>query len=240
VTANRTTVIVKKEFASYFSSPTGYVFLTAFLVLSAWLYFRVFFLVGQASLRQFFTIMPWLFLFFVPAVTMRMWAEERKLGTDEILLTLPIPDREVVIGKFLAGFGFLALAIALTFPLPMVVSALGNPDPGPIVGGYLGLLLMGAAYISIGLFASSLTENQIVAFIVGITISFVLFILGEDIVVIAVPRWLAPVLRYMGLGQHFASIARGVIDTRDLIYYFSVVGFFLYLNVRTVESRKWR
>lgn len=237
---SKATVILKKEFASYFSSPTGYVFITAFLVLSSWLYFRIFFLVNQASLRDFFLIMPWLFLFFVPAATMRMWAEERKLGTDEVLLTLPVPDREIVLGKFLAALGFLALAIGLTFPLPVVVSALGNPDPGPILGGYLGLLLLGAAYIAIGLFASSLTENQIVAFVVGITISFVLFIVGEDIVIIAVPRWLAPTLRYIGLGRHFASIARGVVDTRDLVYYFSVIGFFLYLNTRMIESRKWR
>jgi len=235
-----TASIFRKEFKSYFSSPSGFVFLTAFLVLSAWLFFRVFFLIGQASLRPFFSIMPWLYLFFVPAAAMRMWAEERKLGTDEMLLTLPVREAEAVAGKFLAALSFLALAIALTLPLPIAVSALGDPDPGPIVGGYVGLLLMGAAYLAIALFASSLTENQIVAFIVGITISFALFIIGEDIVLIAAPKWAAPVLRYLGLGQHFASIARGVIDSRDIVYYFSVIGFFLYLNVRVIESRKWR
>jgi ABC-2 type transport system permease protein len=234
------TSIFRKEFRGQFSSPAGFVFLIAFLVLSAWLFFRIFFIAGQATLRPFFSFMPWLFLFFVPAAAMRAWAEERKLGTDEILLTLPIRDWEAVLGKFLAGLAFLALAIGLTFPLAIAVSALGNPDPGPMIGGYLGLLLMGAAYLSIALFASSLTENQIVAFIVGITLSFVLFIVGEDIVLIAVPQWLAPVLRYVGLGQHFASITRGVIDSRDIVYYLSVIGFFLYLNVKSVESRKWR
>lgn len=237
---NPTSSILRKEFRSYFSSPTGFVFLTAFLILSSWMFFRVFFIVGQASLRPFFTIMPWLFLFFVPAAAMRMWAEERKLGTDEILLTLPVRDSEVVLGKFLAGLVFLAVAIGLTFALPLTVALLGNPDPGPIIGGYVGVLLLGAAYLSIGLYASSLTENQIVAFIVAISVSFALFIIGEDIVLIAVPKWMAPTLRYLGLGQHFASIARGVIDSRDLIYYASVICFFLYLNVRTVESRKWR
>jgi ABC-2 type transport system permease protein len=232
--------IFRKEFRGQFSSPAGFVFLIAFLVLSTWLFFRVFFIAGQATLRPFFSFMPWLFLFFVPAAAMRAWAEERKLGTDEILLTLPIRDWEAVLGKFLAGLAFLALAIALTFPLAITVSALGEPDPGPMIGGYLGLLLMGAAYLSIALFASSLTENQIVAFIVGITLSFALFIVGEDIVLIAVPQWLAPVLRYVGLGQHFASITRGVIDSRDIVYYLSVIGFFLYLNVKSVESRKWR
>jgi ABC-2 type transport system permease protein len=235
-----TIAIFRKEFRGQFSSPAGFVFLIAFLVLSAWLFFRIFFIAGQATLRPFFSFMPWLFLFFVPAAAMRAWAEERKLGTDEILLTLPIRDWEATLGKFLAGLAFLALAIALTFPLAITVSALGEPDPGPMIGGYLGLLLMGAAYLSIALFASSLTENQIVAFIVGITLSFVLFIVGEDIVLIAVPQWLAPVLRYVGLGQHFASITRGVIDSRDIVYYLSVIGFFLYLNVKSVESRKWR
>lgn len=237
---NVTASIFRKEFRGQFSSPAGFVFLTAFLVLSAWLFFRIFFLVGQATLRPFFSFMPWLFLFFVPAAAMRAWAEERKLGTDEILLTLPIRDWEVVFGKFLAGLAFLGLAVALTFPLAITVSALGNPDPGPMIGGYVGLLLLGAAYLAIALFASSLTENQIVAFIVGITLSFVLFIIGEDIVLISAPQWMAPVLRYLGLGQHFASITRGVIDSRDLVYYLSVIGFFLYLNVKSVESRKWR
>jgi len=235
-----TTSIFRKEFKSQFSSPAGFVFLTAFLVLSAWLFFRIFFIAGQASMRPFFSFMPWLFLFFVPAAAMRAWAEERKLGTDEILLTLPVRDWEVVVGKFLAGLAFLGLAIALTFPLVITVSALGDPDPGPIIGGYAGLLLLGAAYLAIALFASSLTENQIVAFIVGITLSFALFIVGEDLVLIAVPHWMAPVLRYAGLGQHFASITRGVIDSRDLVYYLSVIGFFLFLNTRSVESRKWR
>lgn len=235
-----TAVIARKEFRSHVSSPAGYVFLTAFLVLTGWLFFRTFFLVGQASLRPFFSLMPWVFLFFVPAAAMRMWAEERKLGTDEILLTLPVRDGEVVMGKFLAGLAFLALAVGLTLPLPLTVAALGDPDPGPIIGGYAGLLLLAAAYLSISLFASSLSENQIVAFVVGTTMSFALLVMGEDFVLVAVPRGLAPVLRYLGLGQHFRSTARGVIDSRDIVYYLSVIGFFLYLNLKAVEARKWR
>ena len=232
--------VLGKEFRSYLGSPAGFVFLTAFLALSSWLFFRLFFLLGQASMRPFFAVMPWLFLFFVPAAAMRMWAEERKLGTDEILLTLPATEGSLVVGKFLAGLAFLALAIALTFPVPIVVSLVGNPDPGPLIGGYLGLVLLGAAYLSIGLFASSITENQIVAFIVATALCFALLIVGEDVVLVAVPARLAPVLRYLGLQQHFASIARGVIDTRDLVYYGSVIALFLSLNARAVESRKWR
>jgi len=233
-------VIAKKELRSALGSPAGFVYLTAFLVLSSWLFFRGFFAVGQASMRSFFSLMPWLFLFFVPAAAMRAWAEERRSGTDEILLTLPVADVELVVGKFAAGMGFLALAVALTLPVPLTVAAFGDPDLGPIVGGYAGLLLLGAAYMAVSLFASSLSANQIVAFVVGVSVSFGLFVIGEDFVLVAAPRALAPTLRYVGLGQHFSSIARGVIDSRDIVYYCSVVVFFLTLNLKVVEARKWR
>jgi ABC-2 type transport system permease protein len=237
---SKTLTIAGREFRSYFAAPTGFVFLTAFLILSSWLFFRVFFLVGQANMRPFFSLMPWIFLLFVPAAAMKLWAEERRLGTEEVLLTLPVRDREAVLGKFLAAFGFLALTVALTFPIPVIVSLLGDPDPGPIIGGYVGLMLMGAAYLAIALFASSLTDSQIVAFVIGVSISLVLTALGEDIVLSAAPRWLAPIMRHLGLARRFASISRGVIDSRDVIYYGSVVVFFLFVNTRVVERRKWR
>jgi ABC-2 type transport system permease protein len=231
--------IFKREFASYFNSPIAFIYLTVFLGLSGWLFFKGFFLVGEASMRPFFGLLPWIFLFFLPAVTMRLWAEERKVGTMELLMTFPLTDVEAVLGKFLASFTFLLVSLALSFVLPLVVAALGDPDPGQIVGGYAGAVLMGAAYLSIGLFVSSLTENQIVAFIVSVVGIFGLFILGEDFVLFGVPDRLVPVLSFLGLGEHFTSISRGVIDSRDIIYYLSVIGFFLYLNVKSIEARKW-
>jgi len=232
--------ITAKEFRSYFDSPIAYIYITFFLVLSSWLFLRGFFLVGQASMRGFFGILPWLLLFFVPAVTMRLWAEEKKLGTIELLMTLPVKDHEVVLGKFLASFSFFFVTLALSFSVPLVISILGDPDPGPIWGGYIGAVLLGASFLAIGLFISSLTENQIIAFIIGITLTFVLFILGEEFVVYNAPRAVVPLLKHLGLGAHYDSIGRGVIDSRDVLYYLSVVVFFLYLNVRTVESRKWK
>ncbi len=190
-------------------------------------------------MRGFFSVMPWMYLFFVPAVTMKLWAEERKLGTVEILMTLPIKDFEVVLGKFLASFALLGVTILLSFSLPIAVASLGDPDGGPIIGGYIGLLLMGAAYLSIGLFASTLTENQIIGFIVGIGLCFVLLIIGQEFVLFRIPSpWLASFFRYLGLGTHFSSILRGVIDSRDLIYYFSLIGFFLYLSTLRVQMQK--
>ena len=232
--------IFKKEFASYFNSPIAYIYITAFLVFSSWIFFRGFFLIGQANMRAFFSLLPWIFLFFIPAITMRLWAEEKKSGTMEILMTLPITDTEVVMGKFLAAFIFFAFSILLSFTIPLTLFYLGSPDMGPIIGGYLGALLMGAAYLSIGLFVSSLTENQIVAFILGIFSCFVLFIIGEDIVLMSLPSSLASIFSFLGLGYHFKSIGRVIIDTRDILYYLSVIGIFLFLNIRSIESRKWR
>ncbi|MEW5802386.1 MAG: ABC transporter permease subunit [bacterium] len=237
---NNIFAIFKKEFRSYFNSPIAYIFITAFLVFSGWLFFRGFFLIGEATMRPFFSILPWEFLFFVPAVTMRLWAEEKKLGTIELLMTFPLSDYEIVMGKFLAAFLFLTITVLLTATFPLTLFYLNKPDLGPIIGGYLGALLMGAAYLSIGLFISSLTENQIVAFIVSIFTCFALFIIGEQIVITALPSWLARIFTFLGLGAHFESIGRGVIDSRDLIYYVSVIVFFLFLNIRSVESRKWR
>ena len=155
-------------------------------------------------------------------------------------MTLPIKDYEVVCGKFLASFSFLIVTLLLSFPIPVTLSLLGNLDMGPVIGGYVGACLLGGAYLSIGLFISGLAENQIVAFIIAIIISFALFIIGEDIVLFSVPDVVVPWFAYLGLGKHFASLQRGVIDSRDIIYYLSVMGFFLFLNVRTIENRNWR
>lgn len=229
-----------KEFRAYFSSPIAYIFIISFLGVTNWLFFRTFFLANQSSLRPFFSLLPWVFLFLAPAITMRSWAEEKKLGTIEILMTLPIKEYEVVIAKFLSTFVFLIVTLFLTFPLPLTVMVLGNPDPGPIWGGYVGAFLLGGAYLAIGLFSSSLTENQIVAFIVSIMLCFALLIVGENFVLINAPSVLVPVFSYLGLGAHFQSIGRGVIDSRDIMYYLSVIGFFLFLNQISIESRKWK
>lgn len=232
--------IFEKEFKSYFNSPIAYIFIITFLLFSSWLFFRTFFLLGQAHLRPLFSIFPWLFLILAPAITMRSWAEEKKMGTIEVLMTLPLKDHEVVLGKFFSSFIFMLTSVLLTFPLALTVYLLGNPETGTILGGYLGASLMGGAYLAIGLFVSSLTRNQIIAFITSIITCFAFLIIGEDIVLMSTPAMLAPLFTYLGLGAHFESISRGVIDSRDLIYYLSVIGFFLFLNTLAVESRKWK
>lgn len=232
--------IARREFQGYFSSLIAYVFLVIYLLLTSWLFFRLFFLNGQASMRLMFDVLPWVFLFFIPAITMRLWAEEKKVGTMELLMTLPIRDRDAVVGKYLAALGLLVLALLLTFALPIIAAIMGNLDPGPVVGGYLGAILLGAAYLAIGVFVSSLTENQIVAFILGVVLIFIMYMIGSDIVLYSVPASLATVFEYLSLGTHFNSIGRGVIDSRDLVYYLSIIVFFLYLNTRSIESRKWR
>jgi len=232
--------IFRKEFRGYFNSPIAYIFIISFLVFTSWLFFKGFFLMNQSSLRSFFSILPWVFLFLAPAVTMRSWAEEKKLGTIELLMTLPVKDYEVVLGKFLASFIFLIVTLLCSIPLPLTVMLVGNPDVGPIWGGYLGAFLMGGAYLAIGCFDSSLTENQIVAFIIAIFLSFALLIIGENLVIMNLPAALVPVFTFLGLGAHFESIGRGVIDSRDIIYYISIIGFFLFLNGLSVESRKWK
>ncbi|MFH0814280.1 MAG: ABC transporter permease [Pseudomonadota bacterium] len=234
-----TFILFRKEFRGYFDSPIAYVFIIAFLSFSAWLFFRGFFLTGQSQMRDYFFFLPWMFLVFIPAVTMRLWAEEKKLGTIEVLMTLPVRDYEVVFGKFLASFSFVFITLALSFSIPVTLSLLGNVDMGPIIGGYLGACLLGGAYLAIGLFVSSLAENQIVAFIIAIILSFALFIIGEDIVLFSVPDFMVSWFAFLGLGKHFASLQRGVIDSRDVIYYVSVIWFFLFLNIRFIEHRKW-
>ncbi len=231
--------IFKKEFKSFFISPIAYVFITVYLVVTNFLFFQGFFIINQADMRGYFGLLPWIFLFFVPAITMRSWAEEKKVRTLELLQTWPVSDVEVVTGKFLASFLFLSIAILLSITIPITIFMLGSPDPGPIIGGYLGTLLMGAAYLSIGLWISSHTENQIVAFILGVVATFILFIIGNQFVTLVAPPALVPMLNYLGLGNHFESIERGVVDSRDIIYYLSVIGFFLFLNVQQLGSRKW-
>jgi len=232
--------ITRREFKAYFLSPIAYVYLITFLVIVNWIFFRTFFLMGQADMRAFFGMMPWIFLFFVPAVAMGKWSEEKKLGTLEILFTLPIRNSSIVIAKFLAGMGLIATALLLTFPMALTVALLGEMDWGPVIGGYLGLLFLGGAYLSIGLMISSLTENQIVAFILGVAGSFLLLIIGTPLVIGGKSSFSSLILQYMGLAAHFESISRGVVDSRDIVYYLSAIGFFIFLNLKILETRARR
>ncbi len=231
--------IIDKELKSYFNSPLAYIFITAFLIFTSWLYFRGFFITNLATMRPFFANLPWLFLFLVPAITMRLWSEEQKLGTIELLLTSPITEWEAVLGKFLASFIFLIIALLLSLIIPVILFFTGSPDWGTIASGYLGAILLGGVYLAIGLWISSLTNNQIIAFIISAILIFILFILSQPIILHTAPSFLVPIFKYLGIGSHFQSILRGVIDTRDLIYYISLIFTFLYFNVASLNSRKW-
>ena len=235
-----TLAIARKEFRSYFSSVVGYIFITLFLAVSGWLFMSTFFLVGEASMRGYFQWIPWLLMIFVPAVSMRLWAEEKKLGTIELLMTFPLSDTEVVIGKFLAALGFISVTLGLSFPVAITVGASGDPDWGPILGGYLGSLLLAATFLAIGVFFSSMTENQIVALLLAFFTSLFLYIVGMPIFLVIIPDVLDGFFAYLSPKTHFESIQRGVIDSRDIIYYVSLIGFFLFLNTRSVQSRKWK
>ena len=188
-------------------------------------------------MRGFFDTMPLLFVFLAPAITMRLLADEKASGTLELLITMPVRDWEVVFGKFLAAMALLCTALGLTLVFAITVRALGPLDRGPTIGGYLGLLLMGGSYVSIGVMCSAFTRNSIVAFIVAFAISFALFIVGQ--VTQFLPSGLAGLAAFIGIGNHFENISRGVIDTRDLIYYFSVMGICLLVATLSLESRRW-
>jgi ABC-2 type transport system permease protein len=233
-------VLFKKELMSYFNSPIAYIFIGVFLVVGNWLFFKNFFLIGQVTMRGYFDLLPWIFLFISPAITMRLWSEEKKSGTIEFLLTLPVSDWQVVWGKFLGALSFLFIALMLTFSLPLSLMFLGNLDWGPVIGGYLGALLLGGAYLSLGLFISSLTKNQIIAFVLALVGCFAIFIVGAEFVLLGAPKVMVPILKFLGLGSHFNNIARGIIDSRDIIYYGSFMFLFLWLNARVIESRGWK
>lgn len=230
-------IIAKREFKAYFLSPIAYVYLITFLVLVNWLFFKSFFLMGQADLRALFGMMPWVFLFFVPAVSMGKWAEERKLGTLEILFTLPIRDESIVVGKFIAGLALIVCAILMTLPAAFTVFLLGDMDLGPAIGGYIGTIFLGGAYLAIGLTVSSLTENQIIAFIIAVVACFLMLVIGTPLVVGGTGGMLSSALQYAGLAAHFDSISRGVVDSRDVIYYLSAILFFLFVNFRILKNR---
>ncbi len=233
-----TTTVAKREIKAYFNSPVAYIVVTVFMLIVGYLYWSQLFLEKQAELRYYFNLTPLVFTFIIPAITMRLLAEEKGSGTLEMLITMPVRDWQVVLGKFLAGMTMLAAIVGMTAFYAVTLSILSPIDKGPMLTGYLGLLLMGGAYVAIGVMASSLTRNQIVAFILAFAISFALFIFGQ--VVQYAPEWLAPVLSFLSMGNHFDSLSRGVVDSRDVIFYVSVMVVSLVIATVSLESRKWK
>lgn len=233
-----TMAIAKREFQSYVNSPIPYILVTAYIATAGYMFFRQLFLVRQADMRHFFENMPLLFCLIVPFVTMRLVAEERREGTLELLLTMPVTDWQLVIGKFLAALGLMAVLLLLTCAFPVTVAFLGPLDKGTTVASYFGALLMSGAFVAIGIMASSFTRSQIVAALVSFFIGFGLFLLGALIGVL--PPSLAPVAAALSIGSHFMNIARGVIDLRDFLYYVSVIFVCLLIAQTTLDSRRWR
>jgi ABC-type transport system involved in multi-copper enzyme maturation, permease component len=237
-------VIFRRELAAYFATPLAYVFIVIFLALSGALTFYIggFFEQGQADLTGFFYFHPWLYLFLIPAVAMRLWAEERKTGTLELLLTLPVSTLAGVLGKFLAAWAFVSIAVLLTFPIWITVNYLGDPDNGVIVAGYLGSLLMAGSFLAIGAFVSALTKNQVIAFIVAALVCFLLLMSGLDFVLNFFKGWLPAFLvdGIAGLSflTHFNAVTKGVIDLRDVMFFVSLIGVSLFINVVAVDVKK--
>lgn len=237
-------VVLRREFAAYFTTPLAYVFLVVFLALAGALTFYIgnFFDREQADLEPFFTFHPWLYLFLIPAISMRLWAEERKTGTIELLLTLPITIAEAVIGKFLAAWAFTGVALALTFPIWLTVELLGRPDNGIILAGYLGSFVMAGAFLAIGACMSALTKNQVIAFVVACAVSFLFILSGTPMVLGFVqgwlPRFLVEAIASFSFLTHFNAIKKGVIDLRDVVFLASLIGLFLYANVVLIELKK--
>jgi ABC-2 type transport system permease protein len=237
--------IAKRELTAYFASPVAYVFIVIFLLLAGFFTFNAgnFFLRNQASLDAFFQWHPWLYLFLVPAVGMRLWSEERRMGTMELLLTMPITTWQAIVGKFLASWLFLALALVCTFPVVLTVNYLGNPDNGVIFGQYLGSFLMAGAYLAISCMTSALTRNQVVSFILSVVICLFLILAGwppvTDMVAgITEAPWVLDTVAALSLMTHFESFRRGVLDTRDLVFYGGVIVFCLFTTAVIIRNHR--
>lgn len=231
-------VISKREIRTYFNSPVAYIVVTVFTIVFGFFFFNNLFVEKQADLRSFFSLAPLMFCFFAPAVTMRLLAEERGSGTIELLITMPVRDWEVVVGKWLAAMALLCTTLLLTMVFAITVAKLGPLDKGPALAGYLGLLLMGGSYIAVGVMASAFSRNQVVALIIAFGICFALFLFGK--VLPFVPDPLKPVVAFLSTDTHFENVARGVIDSRDVVYYLSVIVVCLLIATTSLESRKWK
>lgn len=228
--------IFSKELCDYFVSPIAYIVISVFLLVTGWFFFSPFFIFDQASLRDFFNLLPPVFSFIIPAMTMRLFSEEFNTGSYEILETLPVNGRDIVLGKFLAVAALVAALLVPTLSYAVSVSLLGDLDWGPVAGGYIGALFLGGAYGAIGLFASSLTKNQIVAFIIGAALCFALTLVNK--MLFFFPASFVSVLGFLGADAHFQNIARGVLDSRDILYFVSIMFLGLYGTSAVLEARK--
>lgn len=229
--------IFKKELKAYFISPIAYIVIAVFLVIIGWLFFSTFFLNRQANLTRFFSLLPITFAFIIPAVTMRLFSEEINVGSYELLLTLPVSFNEIIIGKFLASVAFVGIMLAPTLVYAVSTAFLGELDWGPVIGGYIGALLLGAAFCAIGLLASSLTRNQVVAFILGMAVCFTLTLL-VDFVLFFVPNAVVDFFQYFSANYHFQNIGKGVIDVRDILYFLTVSFIALYGTSLIMQEKK--
>jgi gliding motility-associated transport system permease protein len=237
-------VILGRELASYFATPVAYIFIIIFLMLSGVFTFYIgqFFERGQADLSAFFNFIPWLYLVLIPSVAMRLWSEERRSGTIELIMTLPVATWQLVLGKFLAAWLFVGLALALTFPLWITVNYLGAPDNGVILGAYLGAWLMAGGFLAVGSCLSALSKNQIIAFILTLVVCFVLVVSGFPIVQDSfsgwAPLWLVDGVSDLSFLTHFTAISRGVIDLRDVVYFVAMIGAWLYATALVIDLKK--
>jgi len=227
--------IFRKELKGYFITPVAYIVISTFLVVTGWFFFSTFFFFNQANLRNFFDLLPVIFSFVIPAVTMRLFSEELNVGSYEILLTLPVTHRDVILGKFFAAVGFVAAMLIPTLAYPVCISFLGRLDWGPVIGGYIGAIFLGASFAAIGLFASSMTRNQIIAFIIGLALCLALSLI--DKMLFFLPRTLLGVMEYMGADFHFQNISKGIIDSRDFLYFLSVMFVALYGSYLALQEK---
>lgn len=241
---NHIATIAKREIGSYFASPVAYVFIVIFLLLAGFFTFMVsqFFRREEASLIAFFLWHPWLYLFLVPAVGMRLWSEERRLGTIELLLTMPVTTWQAIVAKFLASWIFLGLALVLTFPLILTVNYLGDPDNGVIFCGYLGSLLLAGGYLAVGSMTSALTRNQVISFILSVVICLFLILAGWPPVTQMLEQWASPWLvqgvASFSVMTHFEGFQRGVVDTRDVVFFLGLIGFCLFSTGVIIRSHR--
>lgn len=236
--------IFKREMSGYFDSPIAYVFIAIFLLIIGFFTFYIsrFFEMGQADLRAFFEWHPWVYMFLVPAAAMRLWSEERRMGTIELMLTFPVTVTEVILGKFLAAWAFIGISLFLTFPMIFTVLYLGSPDMGAILCGYVGSFLMAGAFLSVGVMTSALTRSQVISFIVAMVICLFFILAGYppvmDILSGWAPQWLLKIVSSLSFLSHFLSMQRGIIDFRDVLYFVSVISFMLFANAMIVQNRR--
>lgn len=232
--------IFRKEFATYFISPIAYIFIIVFLVMSCGIFMTNFFIMQRAEMRDYFYTLPWILIIFIPAITMRLWSEERKTGTIGLLQSFPMTSSQLVLGKFFAGLAFYSTAIASTFPLPIMLSIIGSPDWGAIAGGYFGALFLGVFYLAIGIFISAFFKDQIVSFILSMVLCFIFFIIGTDYIATFIDSWIPQfgsiLSNTIGIASHLFAMGRGVVDIKDIIYFLSFAAAFLILNTYTLDS----